>query len=211
MRTNFVVSVTHENKPMAGASVEVYGSGENGEAALLLLGKSEADGTFVVANLRPGDYWLGVTLLGVRAAGSDCFYVTNRPSRKAKRALQYSWGDNPLVVPQLAGKLMERQPGTGGKPEGILSPIPKATLTLRNTTSGASYTTTTTEDASFAFDRVPSGVYVLEVEYENQPNHDPRPDHLVVKINPNANAGPLSLIRMQSGDETYLAPSTPRN
>jgi Carboxypeptidase regulatory-like domain len=192
-----------------------YTSDQNGESALLLSGKSKADGTFVVADLRPGGYWLGVTLLGVQA-GSDCFQVTNRPSRKEKRALTYSWGDSPLVVSHLAGKLTERQPGTGGTPawnhEHLVSlPIPRARLTLRNATSGPSYTTTSTEDGGFAFDSVPSGIYVLEVEYENEPNNDPRPDHVVIKINPNANGAPISFARMQSGDGTYLVRSTPRN
>jgi hypothetical protein len=59
MRTNFVVSVTHENKPIAGVAIDLYTSDQNGEA-LLLSGESKADGTFVIANLRPGDYWLGV-------------------------------------------------------------------------------------------------------------------------------------------------------
>ena len=151
MRPNFVISVAQENRPIAGVTIDVYASDQNGEAALLLSGKSKADGTFVVANLRPGDYWLGVTLLGVRAAGFDCFYVTNRPSRKARRALQYSWGDNPLVVPQLAGKLTEQQPGGGGTAAWnhqhlVSMPIPRARLTLRNARGGASYATTSTED-----------------------------------------------------------------
>jgi len=213
MRTNFVISVTHEKKPLGGVTIDVYTSDQNGESALLLSGNSKADGTFVVADLRPGGYWLGVTLLGVRA-GSDCFQVTNRPSRRAKRALTYSWGDSPLVVSQLAGKLTE--PGRGGTPalnqEHLVSlPIPRARLTLRNATSAASYTTTSTEDGGFAFDSVPSGIYVLEVEYENEPNNDPRPDHVVIKINHNANGASITLTRMQSGDGTYLVPSTPRN
>lgn len=216
MRTNFAVSVTHENKPIAGVAIDVYTIDQNGEAALLLSGKSKADGTFAVANLRPGDYWLGVTLFGVRAAGSDCFYVASRPSRKAKRALQYSWGDSPLVVSRVAGKLTERQPGTGGTPAWnhehlVSSPIPRARLTLRNATSGALYTTTSTEAGSFVFDVVPSGIYVLEVEYENEPSKDPRSDHLVIKINPSAIGAPISFTRMQSEDGTYLVPSTSQN
>jgi len=58
---------------------------------------------------------------------------------------------------------------------------------------------------------VPSGIYVLAVEYENVPNNDPRPDHVIIKINPNATATPISLTRMQSGNGTYLVPSTPRD
>ncbi len=210
MRTNFVVSVTYENKPIAGVSIDVYTNDQNGEGALLLSGKSKADGTFVVANLRPGDYWLGVTLLGVRAAGSDCFYVTNRPSRKAKRALTYSWGDNPLVVSRLAGKLTERQPGTGDHQHLASVPIPRARLTLRSAPSGPAYTATSAEDGGFAFDSVPKGLYVLELEYENEPNNDPRPNHIVIKISPDASGSPVSLTRMQSGDGTYFVPS-PQN
>jgi hypothetical protein len=210
MRTDFVVSVTHARKPLGGVTIDIYTSDQNGEGTLLLSDKSKSDGTFVVADLRPGDYWLGVTLLGVRAAGSDCFYVTSRPSRKAKRALQYSWGDNPLVVPQLAGKLMERQPPRSHD-NPISLPIPRAGLTLRNATSGASYTTTSTEDGGFAFDGVPSGIYVLEVEYENMPNNDPRPDHMIIKIDPSSNAAAISLTRFRSGDGTYLVPSTPQD
>lgn len=210
MRTSFVVSVTHAKKPVGGVTIDVYTSDENGDGALLLSGRSKADGTFVVANLGPGDYWLGATLLGVRAAGSDCFYVTNRPSRKAKRVLQYSWGDDPLVIPMCVGKLMERQPPSGhGNPVSL--PIPRARLTLQNATSGASYTTTSAEDGGFAFNDVPSGIYVLEVEYENKPNSDPRPDHVVIEIRPNSHGAPFSLTRMLSGNGTYLAPSTPLN
>lgn len=210
MRTDFVVSVTHAKKPLGGVTIDVYASDQNGESTLLLSGKSKADGTFVVADLRPGDYWLGVTLLGVRAAGSDCFYVTNRPSRKAKRVLQYSWGNSPLVVPQLAGKLMERQPPrTHDNPASL--PIARARLSLRNATSGSSYVTTSMEDGGFAFDAVPSGIYVLEVQYENMPNNDLRPDHIVIEINPNSHGALIALTRMQSEDGTYLVPSTTLN
>lgn len=217
MRTNLVVSVTHDKKPLGGVTIDVYRSDQNGESALLLSGKSKADGTFVVADLRPGGYWLGVTLLGVQAAGPDCFQVTKRPPKKAKRALTYSWGDNPLVVSQLAGKLTERQPGTGGTPawnhEHLVSlPIPRARLTLRNATSGASYTTTSTEDGGFAFDSVPSGIYVLQVEYENEPNTDPRRDHVVVEISPKAGGTSISFTRMQSTEGgTNLGWSPPQN
>lgn len=206
MRRDFVVSVRQENRPIAGVAIELYTSDQNGEATLLLSGKSKADGTFVVAHLRPGDYWLGVTFLGVRAAGSDCFYVPNRPSRKAKQALTYSWGDNPLVVSQLAGRLVERQPPrTDNNPASM--PITKARLTLRNATGGPAYTTMSKEDGGFAFDSVPSGTYVLEVEYENEPNLELRADHVVIRIDRKAEGGPISLTRMHSGDGTYLVPS----
>jgi len=210
VRTNFEVSVTHEKKPLGGVAIDVYTSDQNGDGALRLSGKSKADGTFTVQNLSPGDYWLGVKLLGVRATGSDCFYVANRPSRRAKRTLQYSWGDWPLVVPKLAGKLVElASPVNHDNPVSL--PIPRARLTLRNATSGASYTTTSTEGGGFDFDSVPSGIYVLEVDYENEPNHDPRPDYVVIKINPDANGSPISLTRMQSGNGTYLVPSPAGN
>ncbi len=217
MHKNFVASVTHEKKPLGGVTIEVYTSDQNGESVLLLSGKSKADGTFVVADLRPGDYWLGVTLLGVHAAGPDCFYVTNRPSRKAKRALTYSWGDTPLVVSRLAGELTERRAGTEGTSAGnhdnpVSMPIPRARLTLQNATSGASYTTTSTENGGFAFDSVPSGTYVLQVEYENEPTNDPRRDHVVVEINPKASGSALAFTRMQSTEGgTYLGWSNPQN
>jgi len=217
MRKNFVVSVTHNKVPLGGVTIDVYAGDGNGGEALLLSGKSKADGTFVVSELRPGDYWLGVTLLGVRASGSDCFYVTSRPSRKAKRALQYSWGDSPLVVSHLVGKLTERQPGSGGPPawnnQSLVSlPIPRATLTLLSATSGASYTTTSAGDGGFAFGSVQSGTYVLQVEYENEPTNDPRRDRVVVEINPKASGTSVSFIRMKSTEGgTNLGWSTPQN
>ena len=63
----------------------------------------------------PGDYWLDASFLGVNAA-YFCFHVSERPSRKAKRRMRYDWGDLAPATRQLAGKLVDSQPGTGESP-----------------------------------------------------------------------------------------------
>jgi len=53
MRGDFTVAVTHENKPIAGATVEVYTSVED-SGAQLLSAKTSADGKLRITKLAPG-------------------------------------------------------------------------------------------------------------------------------------------------------------
>jgi hypothetical protein len=167
LRRNFSVTVTHQNKPLPGVSVEITG---NSDVAghQLFSELTSVDGTAHFANLPPGDYWIKADLLGVEA-GYECFHINSIASRKAKKARRYEWGDMAPAIRQAAGRLVDSQPGRGGNPlENLLHrvdvPIAEARLALRQPVSGAVYTTVSDANGHFAFDRVPEGTYVLHIE-----------------------------------------------
>jgi hypothetical protein len=83
-------------------------------------------------------------------------------------------------------------------------PTSNAKLTLQNSASGVSYTTTSGEDGGFAFEDMPSGTYALQVEYGNEGSRDY--DSIVIKVDPTAAANAIFLTRKQSPEGgTYLS------
>lgn len=114
LRRDFIVRVTHGGKPLPGVSVQVTGA-IKGNGNKLFSGKTAADGTVRVRDLPPGEYWLNAELLGI-AAGVQCFHIGARSSRVAKKKVSYEWGDLASATRQIAGKLIDSQPGKGGAP-----------------------------------------------------------------------------------------------
>jgi hypothetical protein len=162
MRQDFVVTIKHGGKPLAGVAVQISGN----EKQFTL--PTSTDGRVHVTDLPPGDYWLDAQLLGISAA-YQCFHVADRPTREAKRKLTYEWGDEAPATQRIAGKLIDSQPGKGGTPLWNLVhrtdvPIVGASLKLRSPTTGAVYSTTSGHDGRFGFDTIPAGTYVLHVE-----------------------------------------------
>ena len=86
MHQDFVVRVSHGDKPLQGVSVWV-GQSTEGNANKLFSGVTAADGTVHVVDLPPGEYWLNAELLGI-VAGTECFQVVPRPTRKAKKKVR---------------------------------------------------------------------------------------------------------------------------
>jgi len=91
LRPEFVVRVTHGDKPLQGVSVRVSSAAE-GNVNNLFSGVTAADGSVRVVSLPPGEYWLNAELLGI-VAGTECFHVDPRPTRKGKKKVSYDWGD----------------------------------------------------------------------------------------------------------------------
>lgn len=168
MRRDFVVKVTHDGKPLAGVSVLVttFGGEENGHESFS--GISVSDGTVRVTGLAAGAYWLDAEFFGV-AAGMQCFHIANRASRKAKRKVEYQWGDLVPATRQIAGTLIDFVPADqGGTPlwnllHSAKVPIGEAKLKVQDPLTGAVYSTVSDVDGRFSFARIPDGLYVLHV------------------------------------------------
>lgn len=167
LRREFVVRITHGGKPLPGVSVRITGSTEQ-KINELFFRLTAADGTVRVADLPPGEYWLNAELLGITAV-FHCFHVNSRTSRKAKKKVNYEWGDEAPATRQIAGRLIDSQPGQGGTPlwnllHRVEVPISEARMKLQNPLTGAVHNTVSDANGHFSFDGVPSGTYVIHIE-----------------------------------------------
>jgi hypothetical protein len=167
MRGAFIVKVTHSGKRLPGVRVVVttFGQGENGNK--LFSGITSSDGTVRIL-LPAGTYWLDAELLGI-TAGTQCFHIGDHASRKAKRKIEYEWGDEVPATRQMAGTLIDSRPSDsyGSRLENFLHPvrvpIGNAKLKLQDPLTDAVYTAVSDSDGHFLFDRIPEGIYVLHV------------------------------------------------
>jgi len=167
MKPNFAVSVRHDGRPLTGVAVEIS-TDRNNDNTKAFSAVTATDGIVHVSNLPPGDYWISADLLGINAA-YQCFHVSNAPSRQAKRALKYEWGDLAPAMRRVAGRLIDSQPSKGGSPiwniiHRVEIPITSASLILRNPLTVTAYRSSSNESGGFSFDDVPSGTYVLHIE-----------------------------------------------
>jgi len=197
MRREFAVRVQHDGTPLAGVSVQVISDGP-----IMFSGSTESDGVVRVTNLPAGEYWLKAELLGV-LAGSECFHVAERASRKAKRRVKYEWGDFAPASRRITGSLVDSRPSQGGAPIWNLIhptrvPITGTRLTLRNPITGGVFETTSDQRGSFAFDGIPSGTYVLRAEGGRSDREYDTADFLI-KVSPKATRDTLLMIRSDSG------------
>jgi hypothetical protein len=201
MRRDFFVTILHEDRPLAGASVEVTTNASSHEVERFSA-ITDANGR-VRVGLPPGDYWLKAQLLGIFAA-YHCFHVASNPSRKAKGALKYDWGDLAPATSHIAGKLMDCQSGKSESPLLNLlhcAPVPVvgARFKLQNPTSGATYIALSDEGGSFAFDSIPHGTYVLHVEGGSTPTREYDSADLLINLSPDAKWNTLLLTRRDPG------------
>jgi len=188
MRRNFIVQLSHDDKPLAGVAVEVTTNDTRVDRKFS--GVSGADGTIRVSSLRPGNYWLKAELLGV-VAGSECFHVEQRASRKAKDIVNYEWGGLAPSAKSISGKLVESVPGNGqnaflNRLQRVDSPVPGAILTLINGSTLERYSASSDQSGTFLFDepQLPDGTYVLHIEggiLQNGANREA--SNWVIKIN----------------------------
>jgi hypothetical protein len=163
MRPTFTVVVTHDDKPLAGVSFHVVANGADQFSGL-----TDEKGIIRVPKLHPGLYWLNGDLLGIGVAYT-CFHVGERPSRRAKAKLSYTWGDEAPGTRRIAGRLVDSQPGRGGTPiwnlvHRIDVPIVGAGLRLQDPITHAIYLASSDQDGRFSFEGVASGTYVLHIE-----------------------------------------------
>lgn len=201
MRRDFAVTVLHEDRPLAGASVEVT-TNANSVEVQQFSGITDANGRVRVVGLPPGDYWLKAQLFGIFAA-YHCFHVASNPSRKAKGALRYDWGDLAPATSRIAGKLIDCQSGKGES--SLLNllhctpfPVVGARFKLQSPT-GATYTTLSDGGGSFAFDSIPDGKYVLHVEGGRTPTREYDSADLLINLSPHAKWNTLLLTRRDPG------------
>lgn len=204
MRSSFVVHVTHQDKPLAGVTVEVRKFGGENNNTDLFSGTTALDGTVQVATLPPGEYWLDAGLLGISAV-SECFHIGSNASRKAKKRVTYEWGDSASAVRQIAGKLIDSQPGQGGTPiwnliHRVDVPITEAKLKLENPLTRTVYTTTSDVDGRFTFAGIANGIYVLHIEAGIAPgDREYNSTDLLIRLSDTANRNTLLLARQDGG------------
>lgn len=167
MRDGFVVKVSHADRPLSGATIEITGpQGTIGAKKLILT--TDKHGIAHITNLASGDYWLNAEYLDIGAA-YHCFHVNDKPSSKAKRSLSYDWGDLAPGTRRIAGELIDSQPGKGGTPiwnvlHPVDVPIANAKLTLQNAVTREVYHTISDDNGAFTFDGMPDGTYVLHID-----------------------------------------------
>jgi hypothetical protein len=202
-RPNFVVVVTHDGKPLVGVTIQVtaFGDGKATEHFSAITGR---DGTAPVAGLRPGAYWLNSDLLGV-SAGSQCFHVGVHSSWTAKRKLKYAWGDLAPATQQIAGKLIDSQPGHGESPimnfiHRVDIPIVGARMKLQDPLTGNIYSAVSDDNGYFTFDSAQKGIYVLHIDSGTiSKDRDYDSTDLLIRLSDTAKRQSLLLERREAG------------
>jgi hypothetical protein len=116
--------------------------------------------------------------------------------------MSYAWGDLAPSTRQVAGSLIDSQPGTGEGPlwnliHRVTAPITGATLDLQSPTTREHYRALSDENGAFEIHDAPSGVYVLHVE--GGQGRDYEPTDLLLRLSPKASRGTLELIRTENG------------
>jgi hypothetical protein len=200
---NFVVRLTHDGKPLAGVTVQVAAFGDE-KATGHFSAITGMDGTARVTGLRPGTYWLNADLLGI-SAGSECFHVGLHSSWRAKRKVSFDWGDLAPATRQIAGKLIDSQPGHGESPlwnliHRVNVPIGGARLKLQDPLTGKVYGAVSGDDGGFAFDSAPKGIYVLHVDSGTvSSDRDYDSTDLLIQLSDTATRNSLLLKRREAG------------
>lgn len=197
MQQNFVVAIRHGGKPLAGVTVQIKGNGKEVTVS------TTSDGKARIGDLQSGLYWLDVEFLGIGAA-YHCFHVSDRPTSKAKRKVNYEWGDDAPATRRLAGSLIDSQPNKTGAPlwnllHPVDVPIVGANLKLQDPATGATYTTLSDSLGDFAFDTVPGGTYVLHVEGGSAGDRGYDATNQLVRLSPQASRDRLLLKRRAAG------------
>jgi|SRR5580658_8701097 hypothetical protein len=197
MRQHFVVAIRHAGKPLMGVIIHIRGSGK--EFTLVTTSEGDVD----IADLTPGLYWLDAQFLGIGAA-YDCFHVADRPTKKAKRKLNYDWGDEAPATQRIAGRLTDLQPNSAGSPlwnllHRVEVPIVGANLKLEDPIDGAIYTTTSGSQGDFAFEGMPAGIYVLHIEGGKAGDRGYDATDQLIELSPQAKRSTLLLTRTEAG------------
>ena len=194
---NFAVTIQHQGKPLQGVSIKVTAP----DSTIKFSGVTTSKGLVEVAGLVPGDYWLDASFLGINAA-YFCFHVSERPSHRAKRRVQYDWGDLAPATRQVAGRLVDSQPGKGESPiwnlvHRVNVPIAGAKLTLQNPMTDEIHSAFSDQSGSFAFDQISAGVYVLHIDGGSGRPYEAT--DLLIRLSLNANKDRLELVRKEAG------------
>lgn len=192
---NFVLRVRHQGRPLEGVRVEITGRSKIEQVTGLNGGAS-------FTNLPAGDYWLRTDLLGI-SAGEQCFHVSETPGRRAKRMIEYTWGDEPYGTRQASGVILDSRPGTGGNAiwnvtHPVRVPIVHAKLNLVSPITGKSFHAESNSDGTFSFEQTPEGVYVLHVE-RGGAGREFSPADLLIRLSSSSDRKSLLLLNAATG------------
>jgi hypothetical protein len=165
---DLTVTVQFEGKPLAGASVDLYGGPDVlGRPDSKLKKATATDGT-QFKDLKPGRYSVLINHLGIWASGTLYIEVVPRPTAGAKSKLEYRWGEKPMDIRQVAGRVTNSDPRANVLRQiqsffGAEFPVVGANVELRHPSNGKSYKTKTDNRGAFALGGIPSGTYVLQL------------------------------------------------
>jgi hypothetical protein len=210
MRPNFIVKVTHGSIALAKVSTSV--TRLPGDENKLFSSVTGTDGTVHIPSLPPGEYWLHSELLGI-GAGGQCFHISSHPSRKAKQMVTFQWGDLAPTTSQIAGRLIDPDPGEGGAllqniRNHVVDPIRGATLRLQDPFTGAVYPNISDSDGNFTFGHLPSGTYVLHIEGGATPSgREYEPTDILIRLTNTSTRNLLLLERTMGGAGSCGGPS----
>jgi hypothetical protein len=196
VRPAFRVVITFNDQPLPGATIEIHG---NGKSPIDL--KTNGAGAAQITALPAGEYWLSAGFLGMSAA-YECFHVAERPTRTARAKLNFTWGEDAPATQQLAGKLIDLQPGKDGNLIWRLThkfevPIVGASLKLQDPICGATYFQTSDDRGEFQFGSLPSGTYVLHIEGGKAGDRDYDATDQLVALDVRANRRRLVFMRRE--------------
>jgi hypothetical protein len=89
VKPNFIVSVSHDEKPLAGVQVNIRAA-TGDDPKTWFASVTDGSGYVHADGLPPGEYWISRKFLGI-SAGEYCFQV--RPKgQKPTGKLEFEWG-----------------------------------------------------------------------------------------------------------------------
>ena len=119
--------------------------------------------------------------------------------------MTYDWGDMAPATHQMAGRLIDNQPGQGGSPiwnllHRVDVPIRDARQKLQDPLTSVIYTTVSDSDGQFSFSGIPNGIYVLHIEAGTAPGErEYQSTDLLIRLTDNAKRDTLLLARQEGG------------
>lgn len=198
-RPTFSVRVTHDKKPLSGATVTLHGwtpVGTEVESVIV----TDSNGIARVAGVQPGNYGMTAKFLGI-GAWSDCFHVNSNSSILATRRLTIEWGQFPnLSSGQLDGTLVESRPPATGTPLWRAShraevALDGVHLNATNVETRAVASATSGVDGTFTFGSLPDGDWVLHIDDSDSISGY----NLLFRVNARGHGKPLIIERRDSG------------
>jgi hypothetical protein len=198
-KSTFSVAITHNGKPIRGASIKVEPiktdetGGNNTRAEFSAV--TDNQGIAVIKNLKPGDYTLSASYLGI-GAGWDCFRVGKEVEGQDK--VSYEWGEMPVGVQAVAGTVREWVPSSSASPiervahiHGSEVGIAGVRLSLVEPDTKNTRETSTGSDGNFVLPDVPAGEYVLVL---TSTRSDIPGASFLLEVSPSSRRSSLSLL-----------------
>ena len=185
---NFSVTVRYAGKPLQGVLVEVTSD----DGVVDTAGTTEAPGMIQFENLRPGNYHISISMLGINTV-YQCFHVSKwTTGLNAKRALTYNWGDDAPETRHIAGKLVSRRFIVDANGQHVdPASVAGIHLTLTDALTGMRYETTSSAEGLINFGAIAEGVYVLHSEADERRRY--YPGGMLIRLSPAATRTDLVL------------------